>query len=183
MKKFFLGFFLVFIGSIFAQTIDVGGPLSWHFSHDKNFNSVPEFTLPNKYIEEAIRENDSLAQLQKSAFKFGVELDVELDAYNFFFWDIIKKGRVGRLMVKSQSAISLNFIFDQFKLAPNAHVHIYSSNHKKLLGAYTSHNNNSNNTLGTDLIHADEVIIEMYNNCSDYIIIEYRDMDIEELKN
>ena len=51
MKKFFLGFFLVFIGSIFAQTIDVGGPLSWHFSHDKNFNSVPEFTLPNKYIE------------------------------------------------------------------------------------------------------------------------------------
>ena len=28
-----------------------------------------------------------------------------------------------------------------------------------------------------------EVIIEMYNNCSDYIIIEYCDMDIEELKN
>ena len=65
-------------------------------------------------------------------------------------------------MVKSRSAISLNFIFDQFKLAPNAHVHIYSSNHKKLLGAYTSHNNNKKNTLGTDLIHANEVIIEMY---------------------
>ena len=88
MKKFFLGFFLVFTASIFAQTIDVGGPLSWHFSHDKNFNSVPEFTLPNKYIEELIRKNDSLAQLQKSAFKFGVELDVELDAYDFFFWEI-----------------------------------------------------------------------------------------------
>ena len=28
-----------------------------------------------------------------------------------------------------------------------------------------------------------EVIIEMYNNFSDYIIIEYCDMDIEELKN
>ena len=162
MKKFFLGFFLVFTTSIFAQTIDVGGPLSWHFNHDKNFSSIPDFTIPNKYIEEVIRENDSLAQLQKSVFKFGVELDVELDAYNFFFWEIIKKGRVGRFMVKSQSAISLNFIFDQFKLAPNAHVHIYSSNHKKLLGAYTSHNNNRNNTLGTDLIHANEVIIEMY---------------------
>ena len=134
MKKLlFLVSFLGVLTFFNAQTVDVGGPLSWHFSHDKNFNNVPEFTLPNKYIEKLIRENDSLAQLQKSAFKFGVELDVELDAYNFFFWDIIKKGRVGRLMVKSQSAISLNFIFDQFKLAPNAHVHIYSSNHKKLL--------------------------------------------------
>ena len=28
-----------------------------------------------------------------------------------------------------------------------------------------------------------EVIIEMENNCSDYIIIEYCDTDIEELKN
>jgi len=28
-----------------------------------------------------------------------------------------------------------------------------------------------------------EVIIEMYNNCSNYIIIEYRDIDIEELNN
>ena len=51
MKKFFLGFFLVFTVSIFAQTIDVGGPLSWHFSDDKNFNSIPEFNLPKKYLD------------------------------------------------------------------------------------------------------------------------------------
>ena len=66
------------------------------------------------------------------------------------------------MQIGSSEAISLNLIFDQFKLSEESYLYLYSSDKKELLGAYTSQNNNKQNSLGTDLIHDEEVIVELY---------------------
>ncbi len=162
VKNFLLGYFLLFSISFLAQTSDVGGPVSWSFDQDFDVMLIPNFQLSEKEIEKQIKINDSIELRTKSGFIFGVEQEVDIDFFQNAYWQKTKKGRIGRLQIKSSEAISLNLIFDQFNLSERSFLYIYSTNKKELLGAYTRENNNKQNILGTDLIHHDEVIVELY---------------------
>ena len=186
MKKFLLGCFLLCYLSFFAQTSNVGVPVSWSFDKDVDLMHIPHFKLSKSDIEKQIEINDSVELWTKSGFLFGVEQEVDIDFHQNAYWQQTKKGRIGRLEISSSEAISLNLIFDQFNLAERTFLYLYSPDKKELLGAYTSDNNNNQNMLGTDLIHNDEVVVEMFEPNSEFgkstlhisnVVHGYKDID------
>jgi hypothetical protein len=72
------------------------------------------------------------------------------------------KATLQLLKIKSENALSINLVFNDFYLPEGAQLHVYNSKKTTIVGAYTSANNNENNELGTDLIKGDEIIIEYY---------------------
>ena len=140
----------------------MGGPVSWSFEQDINLMHIPTFQLSKSNIDKQIKINDSIELWTKSGFVFGVEQEFEIDFHQNAYWQQTKKGRIGRLEIRSSEAISLNLIFDQYNLSDRSFLYLYSSDKKELLGAYTSENNNKQNKLGTDLIHHEEIIVELF---------------------
>ena len=162
MKNFLLGYFFLYSISFLAQTSDVGGPVSWSFNQDLDVMHIPHFQLSKSNIDKQIKINDSIELWTKRGFIFGVEQQVDIDFHQNAYWQQTKKGRIGRLEIRSSEAISLNLIFDQYNLSDRSFLYLYSSDKKELLGAYTSENNNKQNILGTDLIHHEEIIVELF---------------------
>ena len=91
---------------------------------------IPHFQLSKSNIEKQIKINDSIELWTKSGFVFGVEQDVDIDFHQNAYWQQTKKGRIGRLQIRSSEAISLNLIFDQFNLSED-HICIYIVQIKK----------------------------------------------------
>ncbi len=161
LMKFFLSFILVFLNLFFyCQVSDLGGPFSKHSNN--NSKSIHHVILPTFDLQQRLFE-DAVINFEKSGpFRFGFEHDVNLDLNNSGTWSAVKKGRIWRISLNSVDAFSINVVFSDFNLPKGAHVHIYSSDLKHIVGAYTSFNNNINNTLGTNLVKGDAVIIELF---------------------
>ena len=114
MKNFLLGYFLLCSVSFLAQTSNVGGPVSWSFDRDVDIMHIPHFQLSKSNIDKQIKINDSIELWTKRGFIFGVEQQVDIDFHQNAYWQQTKKGRIGRLEIRSSEAISLNLIFDQY---------------------------------------------------------------------
>lgn len=161
MKKHLLKLSLLFLGSsVFAQTQKMGTPLSWK---DKVGVTAPVYkmqTVDNstEYTLEMERRSTSF----EKNLRFGKELAVSINVMNEATVRTLPNGSVIRqLTIESKNAVSVNLIFDQFKLSQNAVLYLFNDDKTEFIGAHTSLNNNANNMMGTELIHDDKVIIEL----------------------
>ena len=94
--------------------------------------------------------------------RFGKEIEVNVDFMNEAETQVLPNGDVLRqLVVRSQGALSINLIFSRFELPAGARLYIFDKGEREFIGAHTSLNNNVNKVLGTELIHSDEVVIEL----------------------
>lgn len=149
-------------GSSIGQTSNVGGPVMLGneaiFQDLTNIEIMPSFDL-----EAVIAANEANMVNKVGPFMFGYEHQVNYSPSNSGTWETLASGdKVWRLRIKSEGALSLNFIFSDFRLPEGAHIHIYNSDKSMVLGAYTAANNNQNNQLGTDLIQGDDATIEYF---------------------
>src|SRR5690606_16345162 len=69
---------------------------------------------------------------------------------------------IWRIAFKSEGALSMNVIFDQYFLPPGASVYLYNADRSSLIGAYTAANNNSEEMLGSTLVDGDYLVIEYF---------------------
>ena len=143
-----------------AQVQNLGTPLSW-----KDKVGIPKTAIEMVAVDNGVENANETARraatLQKD-FRFGKELEVSIDVMNEAQITNLPNGKVLRqLKIKSSGALSINLIFDQFRLSKNAILYITDANQSEFIGAHTSLNNNVSNVLGTDIIHSDVVIIEL----------------------
>jgi len=145
--------------TLFAQVTNEGKPLSWKLKKDtKSFQTHVLPSIDLKKLQEEDIINDKLAM----PFRFGFKHQVDY-GFNDGQWTILENGdRIWRIKFQSKDALSLNFIFDKFRLPQGAKLYLYNDNKTDLLGAYTSANNNINNSLGTWIVESDTVWIEYY---------------------
>lgn len=152
--------FLSFLALGNAQVQELGTPLSW-----KSKIAVPKEAIEMVAVDNAVEAANESARrastLQKD-FRFGKELAVNINFMNEAEVTQLPNGNVLRLLkIKSEGALSVNLIFDQFKLSKNAVLYLSDADKTEFIGAHTSLNNNTNNMMGTDIIHDDVVIIEL----------------------
>ncbi len=62
----------------------------------------------------------------------------------------------------------MNFIYDDFYLANNSTLHIYSSDTTMVLGGFTSQNNKKGGIFATGNVLGESVILELYEPLSDF---------------
>lgn len=149
-------------GVSIGQTIDMGGPITSHtkysFSDVKSMEVMPEFDL-----DQAITTSTANYENKVGPFMFGFEHQVNYDLVNAGKWITLSNGdRVWRLRIKSDGALSLNFVFGEYWLPEGASLYLYNEDKSMVVGAYTSKNNNENNQLGTDLVKGEDVTLEYY---------------------
>ncbi len=146
--------------NVFSQINEGGVPLTQTIIEKLHLNDVPVSIMP--FVDTAqLMEEDRVFDTQRDRpFRFGENIDVDFSLDNSGVWDEIKDYRVWRLGIKSDGALSLNFLFDEYVLPEGAKLFIYSVDGNEILGAFTHRNNQADLMFATMLIHTDEVVIE-----------------------
>lgn len=95
--------------------------------------------------------------------RFSVPLAVDIDLNNAGEWTMLNDGgRIWRLGLKAEGALGQAVFFDELVMPPHATLHIYSADHRQLLGAYTAESVGLSNRFWMGIIEGDEVIVEYY---------------------
>jgi len=171
MKKilFILTLTLLCMNMVQAQ-VNIGGtPLS--FDYEKagtltpltTFEEMPPIDMAAIEAEDAQWESERLAGIIKIGRRFGIEFEVDYDLHNSGIWtNLPDGGKLWRLGVECPGALSINLIFDQYRLPKGATLYIYSADKQDKIGGFTDYNNQADNFFAADLVSGDKIIIEYY---------------------
>ena len=143
-----------------AQIVKVDKP----FGLKNKMNELVSFEeLPAFDLRQALYE-DSLNDINKAGpWRFGFLHDVNFSLNNSGIWSTLNDGsKVWRLGIKSDNALSLNLIFNDFYMPEGARLVLYNPDGSQIIGAYSKINNNIENVLGTEIILGDSMIVEYY---------------------
>lgn len=163
MNKFFI---VVLLGTFLVSTIDAqmtneGKPKSWSTKTILNpidYYLMPPFDLKKQKKIDAINDAKGMKPWQ-----FGYEHNVNYGLTNSGTWTVLPNGdRIWQIEFESLGALTMNLVFDDYKLPKGATVYLYNPKTKEYQGAYTSINNSPDRMLGTTLIQGDNVVIEYY---------------------
>ena len=126
-----------------------------------NVENVLKIFMPTINAEELVSRN-SESNLGNEPFEFGYGFDVNYSLEDGV-WSENNDKRIWSLQFKSDGAYSLNFIFSELKLVPNAELYIYSTNGQMVYGPVTDKQNIPDNRsiFLTDLVAGDDVIIRL----------------------
>lgn len=143
-----------------SQTAQLGQPLSWNGKVPVSKKTIEMPLLDNQELQQA--EMERRATSFEKNLRFGHEETVNINFIQEADVTQLPNGYVMRqLIIHSEGALSLNLIFSQFELVQGARLYLYDKAHKEYIGAHTSLNNNQNRMLGTELIHSDNIVIEL----------------------
>lgn len=159
MKNYILLFTLLLVSfSGKTQLITNGTPFSWSL----DLSSPASYLTYSKLDNATLLKKHFVDKLDKS-FRFGEEITVNVNVITASSSIRLNDGgRLYRFGISSKNATSLNFIFSQFHLEKGSLMYIYANDNQSFTGAYSFLNNNSENTLGTDVLKTDNAIIEIY---------------------
>ncbi|MDP4209066.1 MAG: T9SS type A sorting domain-containing protein [Bacteroidota bacterium] len=120
--------------------------------------------LPVKTLEimdtARLKADDALL---KDPNRYGVVQNVSIDIKNEGVKTVIQgKGTIWQYKIVSGQAYSLGVFFSKYLLPDGAKVFIYNDDHTRLLGAFTSLNNNQRNALSIAELASKNAIIEYF---------------------
>ena len=148
--------FTAFLGASFAQTSNVGNPLTANgkIQKTKSFYSTPAIDIES---ELAVQSTSG-----EKMMRFGKEFTVDLNLAELASKTILPSGDVVyQYGIECPNAVSVNLVFDKFYLPTGSKLFITDANSNEFIGAYTSFNNNQNNMLGTEILYTSKVIVEL----------------------
>jgi PKD repeat protein len=147
-------------GSMSAQVSAGGTPVSF----TKTFlgDAVPTTAMPAVDVATLMME-DETGNVKGNAFRFGKDIDVDLNLNNAGLWQTLKNGdRVWRLGIQSAGAYSINLIFSEFFMPQGAKMFVYNAEKSMLIGAFTSFNNKDHGKFSTTVVEGDHIVIEYF---------------------
>ncbi len=145
----------------FSQVTNEGLPTSWYLTSDE-LSSVEANILPSFDLQAIKDEDKTNDYLFDKPWRFGYMHSVDYGLEDGK-WDVLDNGdRIWRILISSEGALSLNFIFDNLFIPKGGSLYLYNDNHSDLLGAYTHKQNQEGGVLGTWLVNGDSVWIEYY---------------------
>ncbi len=113
-------------------------------------------------------KNEKIKELKDEGFKksnlkpylFAKSFDVDIDPTNSGIWKKYGNQRIWCLGIRSKGAYSLNLIFDKMILPKGGSLFIYTPDHSRVLGAFTSRNEQSSGSFTFYPVPGDEIVVE-----------------------
>ncbi|MEN0051572.1 MAG: hypothetical protein AAF806_31195, partial [Bacteroidota bacterium] len=123
---------------------------------------VPTVQMPTIDLN-ALQAEDEADEAAGLPPRFGKRFNVDLNLDNSGRWDNLPNGgRIWRLAIESQNAISLNFTYSDFFMPKGAQMFIFTEDFTQILGAFSAANNKPDGKFATNLIFDQKIIIGYY---------------------
>lgn len=116
---------------------------------------MPSFDLAQLEKEDA--ERDSIGGM----FRFGKPFDVSYTLADGQ-WEDVDGGRIWSMTFKSKDALSLNFIFNDFRLPEGAELYVVNKDESVLFGPVTKESTTENGYFLTDIMKGDQATIYLF---------------------
>lgn len=168
MRKIVLTFILVLSAIAMRGQICTGeDPVSYGLelpavkSSEKAQKTMPRLDM------EKVRREDREDAANGLPLRFGYAYDVNFDLDNSGEWTELEDGgRLWRLEISCPGALSINLLYDKFRLPEGAKFFVYTSDRKRSMGAFTSKNNRGDSKdvrgYATGLLPGDKITLEYY---------------------
>jgi len=162
MKKYIFIFLLlnVTIHAI-SQVTNLGPPIGWNgkLAH----KNIPIETMIG-FDQSIVDKEDQINEKTKeNPWRFGYKYEVNYSAKNSGLETFLPNGdKLWQLVIECKGALTINLLFENFKLPKGAYLYLYDFNHTNKVGAYTFKNNRPDGELGTELVHGDKIIVEYF---------------------
>ena len=143
-----------------AQTQNLGQPVSYS---KKVSLTKKGYTLPainnqaeNEFYTQQARERG------EKLLQYGKAHDVQINFFEEATKKILPNGdNLYQYFIESPTAISLNVIFEKFRLEQGTLLYLFNEDKSQYIGAYTSLNNSAAEKLGTELLYSKRIYIEV----------------------
>ncbi|WP_052752874.1 T9SS type A sorting domain-containing protein [Kordia zhangzhouensis] len=160
MKNFTLMLLLSFILNVSAQNLQRPVPESWNIPTIEKVVPI-KFERPNLatlHAEDAINDQD-----KSIPWRFGYDHFVDYGINNAGQWHTLPNGdRIWRINFISPGALTMNILFDRYKIPVGGKVYIYNGDRSQILNTFSHLQNNPEEILGTWMIDGESIIIEYY---------------------
>lgn len=148
-----------FNGGTLAQISQGGVPLEVISTKSSAKANIEMPRLSSLEIDAEIDAGQSSGN-QLKPLHFAHAFEVSLKPGNLGQWYSTNAGyNVWKLTIRSQGALSLNLIFDQFELSKGARLFLYNDE-EEYLGAYTSVNNKVSGKLAVSPLSGDKITVQ-----------------------
>lgn len=144
------------VNTTFFDKSDSFSATTLMLSQDRSvvLKKIPEFDIQKLLIED--KEKAGMDQ----PFRFGYDVDVNYTMEDGR-WEILGSKRTWSMHVYSKEAYSLNFIFEEMHLSPDAELFIYNPDASMVYGPVTAKQNTESGIFWTDLIAGENAIIKL----------------------
>ena len=161
-KMFFMALSLI----VFAFGYNI------NITPEKDLSSIPFILMPD-IDNQAQLEIDSKNLDNGVPFKYAEMIDVNINTFNSGSWEEYNDNyNVWKLHIKSDGAVGLKLLFDQFKLNKNDFIYIYNSDQSMIVGPIQYKDNNLYNSFGHQLLKGSSIYIEYFVNLNNHAINE-----------
>ncbi|MFK7746763.1 MAG: T9SS type A sorting domain-containing protein [Kordia sp.] len=160
MKNFTLLVLLTFILKVSAQNPQRPVPESWTIPSIEKVAPI-QLQKPNLATFKA---EDAVNDLNKSIpWRFGYDQYVDFGLDNAGQWHELPNGdRIWRINFISPGALTMNLIFDRYRIPVGAKVYIYNGDRSQILNVFTHEHNNPDDILGTWMVDGENLWIEYF---------------------
>ena len=135
-----------------------GTPIS--FNLKKELTSLVPFIEMDPVNNTQLLKEEALTVNHLKPFRFAKSFNVDISPKSSGIWTVVGDMKIWRVGLRSKGAWSLNLIFDKMIIPKGASLFIYTSDHSKVLGAFTSDNEQSSGYFPTYPIAGDEIMVE-----------------------
>jgi len=163
-KNYVITLIIILLSHLYISAqLNIGGnPLSF----DKEYKTllkqnIPVVLLPKLNNEQLLIEAEA-NETKDQPWQFGKNIEVNIDLIRQSVVDNLSSGKLYRLAIHSEEALSINLRFSKYKLPENAVLYIYNEEKTDIIGGFTSRNNQENKVFATGLIRGDKIIIEYF---------------------
>ncbi len=136
------------------------GGIPASFGQLKKSNVILPFIDMESVDNNQLLKDEQTEHKNLKTFRFAKGFDVNISPDISGVWEVIDKMKVWRVGVRSKGAWSINLIFDKMIIPQEASLFIYTPDHLKILGAFTSNSEQSSGFLATYPIAGDEIMVE-----------------------
>ncbi len=117
---------------------------------------MPPVDVPALLLEDETRAAEGLPP------RFAQPIPVNVTTQDYGTWENLSDSTsIWRLRVRSEKALSLNFGFTQYKMPEGGRLFLYPPDRGRIVGPFTSADNEAHGQLWTPILLSNEVVIEV----------------------
>lgn len=161
LRLLILFFTIASFTPVWSQISEGGSPPSFSFLGLRSSNFYLPYEAPIEFDVAQLKAEDKENKESGLPLRCAVIIPTELDFQNAGTKSVLPDGQhIWRLNIEAEGALAIMLYYDKFVIPEGGKLFIYSADHSKVLGAYTSKTNKKGGAFATEFVSGDHIVLE-----------------------